>query len=200
MDLPSEPTEEPPDETGDQLPTAAYVVLGMLRAGAQSGYEVKRAVDLSARFFWSISPAQIYPNLRRLERAGLIRSRSEPSGRRARQTHSLTERALPALQRWLQRREPIPFETRDLGTLKLFFADALEEDRALEMVADLRARSEERLRVLREQSMPLARAAQEGGANYPMLTLRFGIAIHEAMVEVCRAFELERIRVDSPTT
>lgn len=181
-------------DTEQELASAAYVVLGMLRAGARSGYEIKRAVDLSARFFWSISPAQIYPNLRRLEQAGLIRSRSQPSGRRARQTHMLTARALPALQSWLRRREPIPFEVRDLGTLKLFFADALEADQALEMVGEVRRRSEERLAVLRQQSMPLAEAAQRSGMIYPMLTLRLGIAIHEEMVEVCGAFEREHSR------
>jgi PadR family transcriptional regulator AphA len=175
-----------------QLPTAAYVVLGMLGAGARSGYEIKRAVDLSARFFWAISPAQIYPNLERLERAGLIESRSEPRGARRRRTHELTARALPALRQWLHRREPTPFEVRDLATLKLFFADAVDEQHALELVEDLRRRSEERLEVLQTQSMPLARGAENSGLIYPMLTLRLGIAIHQAMADVCRAFQAER--------
>ncbi|HEY1457424.1 MAG TPA: PadR family transcriptional regulator [Solirubrobacteraceae bacterium] len=173
------------------MPTAAYVVLGMLGAGARSGYEIKRAVDLSARFFWAISPAQIYPSLERLEQAGLIESRSEPRGARRRRTHELTSRALPALRQWLDRREPTPFEVRDLGTLKLFFADALDEPDALRLVGELRARSEQRLTVLQQRSMSLARDAERSGLRYPMLTLRLGIAIHEAMVEVCRAFESE---------
>jgi DNA-binding PadR family transcriptional regulator len=164
----------------------------MLGVGASSGYEIKRAVDLSARFFWTISPAQIYPGLKRLEQAGLIESRSDPRGGRARQTHTLTARATGALREWLTRREPTPFEVRDLATLKLFFADALEERQALVLVEDLRRRSEERLQILHSQSMPLAQEAERSGLLYPMLTLRLGIAIHEAMVDVCRAFEAQR--------
>ena len=36
-----------------------YVVLGMVGLGRRSGYEIKQAVELSIRFFWTISPAQI---------------------------------------------------------------------------------------------------------------------------------------------
>ena len=54
----------------DLNPTA-YVILGMLRNEARSGYEIKRMVDRSTRFFWAASYGQIYPELRRLEDAGL---------------------------------------------------------------------------------------------------------------------------------
>jgi PadR family transcriptional regulator, regulatory protein AphA len=184
--LSAEPNGQSPK---DKLPTAAYVVLGMLRAGARSGYEIKRAVDVSARFFWAISPAQIYPNLKRLQQAGLIESRSDPHGQRARLTHTLTAQALPELRRWLSRADPTPFEVRDLATLKLFFADALDQEQAMSLVLDLRRRSEERLQVLHRQSMPLAKGAQNAGLSYPMFTLELGIAIHQAMVDVCNTFE-----------
>ena len=51
-----------------------YVVLGMVRLGAQSGYDIKKSVRDSIRFFWTISEAQIYPSLDRLERAGPLRA------------------------------------------------------------------------------------------------------------------------------
>ena len=55
-----------------ELGAPAYVVLGMVRLGARSGYEIKQAVENSIRFFWTISQAQIYPSLQLLEQAGLI--------------------------------------------------------------------------------------------------------------------------------
>ena len=58
--LPADPSE---------LGAPAYVVLGMVRLGARSGYEIKQAVEMSIRFFWTISQVQIYPSLKRLERA-----------------------------------------------------------------------------------------------------------------------------------
>ena len=67
-----------------ELGAPAYVVLGMVRLGARSGYEIKQAVENSIRFFWTISQAQIYPSLQLLEEAGLITGRADPQGRRPR--------------------------------------------------------------------------------------------------------------------
>ena len=111
-----------------------YVVLGMIRLGARSGYEIKQAVELSIRFFWTISQAQIYPSLERLEAAGLVEGCSEPLGKRQRRTFQITEAGESALREWLQRDEPMPFELRDVGMVKVFFADALDGDEALSLV------------------------------------------------------------------
>src|SRR5579862_2282898 len=90
-----------------------YVVLGMVHLGARSGYEIKQAVELSIRFFWTISQAQIYPSLERLEREGLIKGKSEPLGRRRRRTFTITKAGQTALREWLRLQEPMPFELRD---------------------------------------------------------------------------------------
>jgi DNA-binding PadR family transcriptional regulator len=173
-----------------ELDPPAYVALGMVRLGARSGYEIKRAVELSIRFFWTISQAQIYPSLRRLERAGLVRGRSEPRGKRPRRVYEITAEGEASLSEWLRRREPMPFELRDIGLAKLFFADALDGAAALALLAGVRARSEQRVAALREIE-PAARLGEEQGNAYPLLTLRMGIGVHQAMVDVCREFELK---------
>ena len=80
-----------------------YVVLGMVRLGAQSGYDIKKSVRDSIRFFWTISEAQIYPSLDRLERAALVRGRSAPQGRRRRRSFDITLKGEAALRRWMTR-------------------------------------------------------------------------------------------------
>ena len=52
-----------------------FVVLGTLHLGARSGYEVKRWIERSARFFWAISPVQVYPALKWLEAEGWVTGR-----------------------------------------------------------------------------------------------------------------------------
>jgi DNA-binding PadR family transcriptional regulator len=42
-------------------------MLGMLRLGARSGYAIKKTADLSTKYFWPTSLAQVYPELARLE-------------------------------------------------------------------------------------------------------------------------------------
>jgi PadR family transcriptional regulator, regulatory protein AphA len=165
-----------------------YVVLGMVGLGRRSGYAIKQAVELSIRFFWTISPAQIYPSLTRLERAGLLSGRDEPQGRRRRRLYELTPDGQATVARWLRGSEPIPFELRDIGMVKLFFADALTPSEAAELLATVRQRSEERLAELRA-IQPEAEAAQREGTVYPPLTLELGIAYHQAIVDVCQRFE-----------
>jgi DNA-binding PadR family transcriptional regulator len=168
----------------------AYVVLGMVRLGARSGYEIKQAVELSIRFFWTISQAQIYPALVQLEAAGLIAGRDEPRGRRARRLYEITPAGEVALDAWLRRPEPLPFELRDIGMVKLFFADELPGDDAAALRAQVRRRSAERVAELREIE-PVARLTAEVGDSHPLLTLRMGIAYHQALVDACDAFEAE---------
>ena len=55
-----------------ELSATGKVILGMLAARPRSGYEIKQLVDKSARFFWAASYGQIYPELKKLEDAGLI--------------------------------------------------------------------------------------------------------------------------------
>ena len=172
----------------EDLPAPAYVVLGMVRLGARSGYEIKQAVELSIRFFWTISQVQIYPSLVELERAGLITGRPEPHGRRPRRVYEITKAGERALEQWLRHVDPMPFELRDVGLLKLFFADVLEPADALELVQAVRRRSEDRVEVLRVIE-PIADQAEAQGNVYPLLTLRMGIGFHQAMINVCREFE-----------
>ena len=164
-----------------------YVVLGMIRQGAQSGYAIKRAVEVSIRFFWTISQAQIYPSLARLERAGFVRGKSEPLGRRRRRTFALTHSGEAALREWLRREEPIPFELRDIGLVKLFFADALDRSEAQALLTVMRRRSEDRLATFRSIAVEAEGVAQQGNV-YPLLTLRMGIAFHQAIIDVCSDF------------
>src|SRR5438067_8476670 len=67
-----------PGEQCMKLGPSAYLLLGMLRTGASSGYAIKKLADVSTRFFWPTSLAAVYPELARLERGGLVRRRDDP--------------------------------------------------------------------------------------------------------------------------
>jgi DNA-binding PadR family transcriptional regulator len=175
---------------GRELGPPDFVVLGMIRQGARSGYAIKRAVELSIRFFWTISQAQIYPSLARLERAGLVIGKSEPLGRRRRRTFALTPAGEDLLREWLRLDEPIPFELRDMGLLKLFFAGALGRDEARELVFAMRDRSVRQVKTLGAITAEAEGVAAQGNL-YPLLTLRMGIAFHQGLIDVCRDFEAE---------
>src|SRR6187397_2444440 len=95
------------------------VVLGLLSLGPRSGYDIKTVVDRSTRFFWAASYGQIYPELRRLESAGLVAGDDAPNGRRARRVYELTDAGRAELERWLLGTDTT-VELRDENLLRLF--------------------------------------------------------------------------------
>src|SRR3954451_8175366 len=120
------------------LSKTAYVILGMLRLGKRTGYEIKSLEDVSTRFFWAASYGQIYPELARLEAAGLVRSERDDSDGRGRKAYELTQEGEAALHEWLLSPEPLHLELRHEGALKLFFSDALEGEERLRPLHPIR--------------------------------------------------------------
>jgi PadR family transcriptional regulator, regulatory protein AphA len=170
------------------LSATGYVILGMLGLGARTGYDIKGIVDNSTRFFWAASYGQIYPELRRLEKAGLIEGKSSPTGARKRQEYLLTEAGRVELVRWLEAPAQMP-ELRDENLLKLFFADMLPLEHALEQIRLRRVGHEQFLAVLREID-------ERPGEDPPFvdLVLRYGIAYGEFNVAWCREQEARLAR------
>jgi len=120
------------------LSATARVILGLLKFGPRTGYDVKRVTDFSTRFFWRASYGQIYPELRGLEKAGLVRAREEPRGRRPRRVYELTAKGERALATWL-RGESELYEVRDEGLLRLFFGELVSTEELLALVRRRRA-------------------------------------------------------------
>lgn len=170
------------------MSTTSYVILGMLRLGARTGYEIKRSVDLSTRFFWAASHAQIYPDLKRLEKAGLISGTPKPRGGRRRVVYRLEPAGEAALRNWLTSEESLIFELRDLALLKLFFADLLDRGQALALVRARRA-NHERMRSKLKQSEPAAQSLAVDGPKFPYKTLRFGLEMHDWFIDWCERLE-----------
>jgi len=165
----------------------------MLSARPRSGYEIKTSVDRSTRFFWAASYGQIYPELKRLEEAGLIEGEDVPTGDRARRVYALTDAGREELEAWLLGRDTT-IELRDESLLRLFFADSLPREQALMLLEGRQRGHEEYVRVLRAiDDIP--------GEDPPFvdLVLRWGIAFHEWGAAWC-AEQLERLGEKATTT
>jgi PadR family transcriptional regulator, regulatory protein AphA len=154
---------------------SSFFVLGMLRFGARSGYAIKKATDVSMRFFWPTSLAQVYPELSRLEQDGLVTRHDDSQGARVRSAYEVTEDGEVALLEWLRSpREAAP-RFRDEGMLRLYFADALSPDERLQLVRRLRRRVADFEAELRTEILPLAEGLAEIGTRFPGIVARFGV-------------------------
>ncbi len=152
---------------------SSYLVLGMLRLGARSGYAIKKATDISMRFFWPTSLAQVYPELSRLEKDGLVTRHDDSHGARERAAYEVTEDGEAALLEWLRSPSEAPSRFRDEGVLRLYFADALPPDEQLQLVRRLRSRIADSEAELQE-ILPLAQILTEAGTRFPGIVARFG--------------------------
>ena len=121
------------------LSKTSYVILGMLRTRSHTGYEIKALVDGSTRFFWAASYGQIYPELKRLEEAGLVKGEAASRGARRRRSFSLTAAGRRELEDWISSGEPLHSELRHEGLLRFFFADVVDPAEQVELVRDIRA-------------------------------------------------------------
>jgi DNA-binding PadR family transcriptional regulator len=157
------------------LSGTAVVILGLLAMRPRSGYEIKQAVDGSTRYFWSASYGQIYPELRRLAKAGLVEGEDVPTGARRRTVYRITATGRDEFLAWLAH-PGFGLELRDEGLLKLFFADLLSSDQALALVRARRAVHQRWLEQLRaiEAGPPLV-----GGREFPDVVLAYGIEFSE---------------------
>jgi PadR family transcriptional regulator AphA len=166
-----------------ELSPTGYVILGMVGTTPKSGYEIKSLVDDTTRFFWAASYGQIYPELRRLEKAGLIEGTDAPRGGRKRTVYRITPSGRRELRAWL-REPPRTFEMRDEGLLKLFFADALPPQEA---VNTLRGMRQHRLDVLEHLRQIEPKAIAAGG--FPLMVLRGGIELNQWSADWCERME-----------
>jgi DNA-binding PadR family transcriptional regulator len=168
----------------EQLSPTAYVILGFVRKEPRSGYEIKALVDNSTRFFWAASYGQIYPELKRLAEAGSIVGSDVPTGGRKRTVYEITADGEEELRAWL-RQEPETFEMRDEGLLKLFFADALPREEAIEVLRSMRAR---RLAV-NAQLREIEGTKGEVDDPFPTIVLQGGLEFTQWFADWCERME-----------
>ena len=188
-----------------ELSATGKVILGMLAARPRSGYEIKQLVDSSARFFWAASYGQIYPELKKLEKDGLIAGDDSSNGARQRTTFRLTAAGRRAAREWIAE-PPEVLEARDEGLLKLFFAGSIEPGRAAEIARERAAISRAKAAELRAIWDAVDREGKlDGPESEPdigsLTVLRYGIEMSEAAADWFEraAEDLERVKARAVT-
>ncbi|MGH3877500.1 MAG: PadR family transcriptional regulator [Actinophytocola sp.] len=118
-----------------KLNATSYVVLGMLSSAPATSYDLKQWVANTIGNFWAFAHSQLYDEPARLVADGLISETVEEGGRR-RRTYEILPAGREALHEWLSAPSTDQTEVRDLGLLKLFFADLGEHADVLRLARD----------------------------------------------------------------
>ena len=96
------------------------VILGLLSHEELTGYEIKKRMDTTLKYFWSASYGSIYPALNDLVSRGLATKREDTNSKRNKLIYTITENGRDYLKNWLSlpaEKDELRYET----LLKLFF-------------------------------------------------------------------------------
>jgi DNA-binding PadR family transcriptional regulator len=158
----------------DRLNSTAGALLGLLRDGPRSGYDLLGAAQEMIGGFWTITRSQVYRELAALADRGLLEK--GPPGPRDRQPYQLTPAGLAAFRTWVNT-SPEPENLRIPLLLRLTFADAIDPARLQAMLAEHHTIHQRRLDAYRALDQQLAAADVPAEQR---VTLAFGIGYETA--------------------
>jgi DNA-binding PadR family transcriptional regulator len=146
-------------------------ILGLLRLGERSGYDLSKMVRGSVGYFWSPAQSQIYSILPRLVESGLATRRGVQQARRPdKQVYRITKKGEQALEAWLYDPETERAPVKDPFLLKLFLGEFITRDAVVAHIRKARAREAAELAEL-EQIRP----DSSGAHPYDRLVLEWGL-------------------------
>ncbi len=164
--------------------TTQYVILGFLAQGTPlSGYDIRKWIGLTVGHFWNESFGQLYPELRRLTKSGLVSAVVSAKGKRRRVAYRITAAGRRALAVWLMR-PAAPEHVRNELLLKVFFGRDAMHDMLLQHVQT----AAERWRASAEELGATQRQLVHDDAQSPelvyfIITLRHGRWVRAARLK-----------------
>ena len=131
-----------------------FIILGLLNQRKLTGYELTKAFDSDIGEFWSAQHSQIYPQLRKLEEAGLITHQDELSGEKLnRKRYAVTPSGSDKLNAWLGADSAPAAPGKDEFPLKLYFIRGAGDSRLPKMLQTQQQIHEDKLAHLKQQMM-----------------------------------------------
>jgi DNA-binding PadR family transcriptional regulator len=145
-------------------------ILGLLRLGERSGYDLSKMVRGSVGYFWSPAQSQIYSVLPSLVEAGFATRRGvRQAPRPDKQVYRITKKGEGALEDWLNDPETERAPVKDPFLLKLFLGEFMSREAVVAHIRRGREREAAELAEL-EQIRPDSKAHP-----YDRLVLEWGL-------------------------
>lgn len=161
------------------------VILGLLSHEELTGYEIKKRIDTTLKYFWSASFGSIYPTLTDLAERGFVTKRECNDNGRNKLIYTITEDGKQYLLQWLK----IPVEKDELRyetLLKLFFGNEAGSDQTIMHIETFKEKIERELPYLLMAEQTLEKVISEDETHkYYLLTVIFGIRTYRAYLEWC---------------
>lgn len=162
------------------------VILGLLSHEDLTGYEIKKRMDTSLKYFWGASYGSIYPTLGDLVKRGLATKRDGLDSNRNKIIYSITEDGRNYLKKWLM----LPVEKDELRyetLLKLFFGNEAGGLQAISHIDAFEDKIKKELSYLIGAAEILKNNIEiDETHKYYLLTVKFGIKTYSAYLDWCK--------------
>ncbi len=177
------------------LPTTSYALLGLLSFGDDlTGYELKQRADRTLRFYW-VAPAmsQVYTELTRLTRLGLVTARQEGGGPTR---YQISDEGRRQLRQWLSSEAPEFPALKHPVALRLLMGHLVEPELVETMLEGYLTSLAERRADLQQVHDDLEERRHEGDEafRFPRLVADWGLDYYDGERDVVTRL-LDRLRI-----
>lgn len=171
-----------------------YALIALLTGRPMTGYDISKSFSQSVAHVWHAPDSQIYPELNRMERDGLLTSQEVPWGKRGKKKeYHVTDAGLAAFREWMN--SPLDVRRqRDPAYLKAAYLDFADPAAARRQLEQQRAYWQEQLELLEatrstlvDRSHPtLAARLAELDEREAELAVRYKIYAYDGLIARAR--------------
>ncbi len=172
-----------------------YALLALLTSRPMTGYDVSKQFSQSVAHVWHAPDSQIYPELNRMERDGLLESTVVPWGKKGtKKEYAVTEAGIQAFREWMD--APIEIRRqREPAYLKAAYLEWAEPGAARAELEQFRDHWTEHLAMLEatratllDRSHPtLARRLDHYDASQWDRIVRYKVFAYDGLIDPARA-------------
>ena len=155
--------------------STGFVILGILASGGDlSGYDIRQWIEQAIGFFWSESFGQIYPELKRLAKDGLIKPVAPEGKGRDVKRYRITPAGRAALRKWLDA-PPVSERPRSELLLKVFFGASADPSTVRRFIMEAGAQAARRLKAMKAaEALVLREDRASRDLAYSLITILNG--------------------------
>ncbi|EHR62303.1 PadR family transcriptional regulator [Saccharomonospora cyanea] len=125
-----------------------YALIALLTGRPMTGYDISKSFSRSVAHVWHAPDSQIYPELNRMERDGLLDSVEVPWGKKGtKKEYHVTDAGLADFRKWMEA-PLVPQRQRDPTYLKAAYFDFADPEAVREQLRQQQAYWEEHLAML----------------------------------------------------
>lgn len=147
--------------------TLKYVILGLLMNKPMSGYDIYKEFEEALVEFWSAKHSQIYPELKKLVKEGLIEYETQVTeGKMVKKLYSITEEGKKDFIIWLNSDVPMESTPKDVFRLRMYFSKNINKEHMIELLESQLVQHKERRQYLIKSTIKFEEKPQPGTDSF----------------------------------